>query len=247
MYLQLNKKWDCLQMEAEKLVNLNTTQEAHVQRSETQSVMTNATIETRFGPKKNFPNISRPKKSQHFLLHWMSVKLPDNFQMREHSWACRFHINNTFITHRFRVSVVSDVSERVRDFRITSALYVKKILSVLVCYTERVYKASNFCTHFMLLRACWRSHINWQLIIKRRGDPEVSYPLWYVRYHWNPEPVCNKSHFVSLFYLYWYFRYIGEIFFRAESSLIQSSCCSFIRVIIPCKISKVNMAMPVSY
>jgi hypothetical protein len=41
--------------------------------------------------------------------------------------------------------------------------------------------------------------------IKRKGDPEVSYPLSYVRYHWNPEPVCNKSHFVSLFYLYWYF------------------------------------------
>jgi hypothetical protein len=29
-----------------------------------------------------------------FLMHWMSVKLPDNFQMREHSWPCRFHINN---------------------------------------------------------------------------------------------------------------------------------------------------------
>ena len=43
------------------------------------------------------------------------------------------------------------------------------------------------------------------LNIKRKGDPEVSYPLSYVRYHWNPEPVCNKSHFVSLFYLYWYF------------------------------------------
>ena len=27
-------------------------------------------------------------------MHWMSVKLPDNFQMREHSWPCRFHINN---------------------------------------------------------------------------------------------------------------------------------------------------------
>jgi hypothetical protein len=38
------------------------------------------------------PNISRPKKSRHFLLHWMSVKLTDNFQMREHSWPCRFHI-----------------------------------------------------------------------------------------------------------------------------------------------------------
>ena len=22
-------------------------------------------------------------------MHWMSVKLPDNFQMREHSWPCR--------------------------------------------------------------------------------------------------------------------------------------------------------------
>jgi hypothetical protein len=33
----------------------------------------------------------------------------------------------TFITHGFRVSVVSDVRERVRDFRITFTLYVKKI------------------------------------------------------------------------------------------------------------------------
>jgi hypothetical protein len=24
----------------------------------------------------------------------MSVKLPDNCQIREHSWPCRFHINN---------------------------------------------------------------------------------------------------------------------------------------------------------
>ena len=42
--------------------------------------------------KKVVPNVSRPKKSRHFLMHWMSVKLPDNFQMREHSWPCRFHI-----------------------------------------------------------------------------------------------------------------------------------------------------------
>jgi hypothetical protein len=33
----------------------------------------------------------------------------------------------TFITHGFRVSVVSDVRERVLDFRITFALYVNKI------------------------------------------------------------------------------------------------------------------------
>ena len=35
-------------------------------------------------------------------------------------------------------------------------------------------------------------------------------------------------------------RYIGDDFFRAESSLIQSSCRSFIRVIVPYEISKDN-------
>jgi hypothetical protein len=33
---------------------------------------------------------------------------------------------------------------------------------------------------------------------------------------------------------------LGKTFFRAESSLIQSSCRSFIRVIVPYEISKVN-------
>jgi hypothetical protein len=50
-----------------------------------------------------------------------------------------------FIAHGFRVSVVSDERERIRDFRITFALYSKKIFiswSGLMCYTERVYKAS---------------------------------------------------------------------------------------------------------
>ena len=35
-------------------------------------------------------------------------------------------------------------------------------------------------------------------------------------------------------------RYIGDDFFRAESSLIQLSCRSFIGVIVPYEISKVN-------
>ena len=43
------------------------------------------------------------------------------------------------------------------------------------------------------------------LNIKRKGDPEVPYPLSYVRYHWNPEPVCNKSHlFFNSFNLFWH-------------------------------------------
>jgi hypothetical protein len=56
------------------------------------------------------------------------------------------------------------------------------------------------------------------LNIKRKGDPEVSYPLSYVRYHWNPEPVCNKSHFVSLFYLYWYFFNLLNLFWHADKN-----------------------------
>ena len=38
----------------------------------------------------------------------------------------------------------------------------------------------------------------------------------------------------------WVEIYWGRLFFRAESSLIQSSCRSFIRVIVPYEISKVN-------
>jgi hypothetical protein len=40
--------------------------------------------------------------------------------------------------------------------------------------------------------------------------------------------------------IFWAEIYWGRLFFRAESSLIQSSCRSFIRVIVPYQISKVN-------
>ena len=48
---------------------------------------------------------------------------------------------------------------------------------------------------------------------------------------------CSASKSVEIFWaeIYW-----GRLFFRAESSLIQSSCRSFIRVIVPYEISKVN-------
>jgi hypothetical protein len=32
-------------------------------------------------------------------MHWMSVKLPDNFQICEHSWPCLFHIKNSLYTN----------------------------------------------------------------------------------------------------------------------------------------------------
>ena len=40
--------------------------------------------------------------------------------------------------------------------------------------------------------------------------------------------------------IFWAEIYWGRLFLRAESSLIQSSCRSFIRVIVPYEISKVN-------
>jgi hypothetical protein len=40
--------------------------------------------------------------------------------------------------------------------------------------------------------------------------------------------------------IFWGEIYWGRIFFRAESNLIQSSCRSFIRVIVPYKIAKAN-------
>jgi hypothetical protein len=40
--------------------------------------------------------------------------------------------------------------------------------------------------------------------------------------------------------IFWAEIYWGRPFLRAESSLIQSSCRSFIRVIVPYEISKVN-------
>jgi hypothetical protein len=39
---------------------------------------------------------------------------------------------------------------------------------------------------------------------------------------------------------FWAEIYWGRLFLRAESSLIQSSCRSFIRVIVPYEISQVN-------
>jgi hypothetical protein len=50
------------------------------------------------------------------LMHWMSVKLPDNFQMREHSWPCRFHINLLILSSTFLRAEFSLIQSRCRSF-----------------------------------------------------------------------------------------------------------------------------------
>ena len=44
---------------------------------------------------KSSPIYLGPKNLALILMHWMSVKLADNFQIREHSWPCLFHNINS--------------------------------------------------------------------------------------------------------------------------------------------------------
>jgi hypothetical protein len=81
----------------------------------------------------------------------------------------------------------------------------------------RIKKNSTLCKH-VPCNTLTHSTNEDLLNIKRKGDPEVSYPLSYVQYHWNPEPVCNKSHCVSLFYLYWYFFNLLNLFWHTDKN-----------------------------
>ena len=77
---------------------------------------------------------------------------------------------------------------------------------------------STLCKHRFPCNTLTHSTNEDLLNIKRKCDPEVSYPLSYVRYHWNPEPVCNKSHFANLFYLYWYFFNLLNLFWHTDKN-----------------------------
>jgi len=45
--------------------------------------------------KKSSPIYLSPNNIAPILMHWMSVKLADKCQIREHSWPCLFHIINS--------------------------------------------------------------------------------------------------------------------------------------------------------
>ena len=65
--------------------------------------------------KKSSPIYLDPKNLD-TLIHWMSVKLPDNFQIREHSWPCLFritcikHINGGGYRYKLVVKVISHLN-----------------------------------------------------------------------------------------------------------------------------------------
>ena len=64
----------------------------------------------------------------------------------------------TFITHGFRVSVVSDVRERVRDFRIIRLRFMLRRSSLIECVSvlhgTGVYKASIFFYSSVYVQPC---------------------------------------------------------------------------------------------
>jgi hypothetical protein len=104
-------------------------------------------------------------------MHW-SVKLPDNFEMRKHSWPCRFHINNNI--GKYLLTRPKRKKERNCKFLVMGHYFKIGLIPKAISIQVTVFYADR------------------------------------------------KSKM------------------RVESSLIQSSCCSFFRVIVPYEISKVN-------
>jgi hypothetical protein len=114
-------------------------------------------------------------------------------------------------------------------------------------------KNSMFCKHRFPGNTLTHSTNEDLLNIKRKGDPEVSYPLSYVWYHWNSEPVCNKSHlFFNLFNLFWHtdknFCFYAEVNFwdfvrndnsnkgttaRLDELFLGPNLVSFNRAVVP--------------
>ena len=99
-------------------------------------------------------------------MHWMNVQLPDNFQIREHSWPACFIL-----------------CERQR------ALYGMKCVLRIFWQTwmHILTNKKNFdlCKH-VPCNTLTHSTNEDLLNIKCKGDPEALYPLLYVRYHRNP-------------------------------------------------------------
>ena len=117
--------------------------------------------------KKVVPDISRPKKSRHFLMHRMSLKLLDNFQICEHSWPCLFHIKLLLSE--------SDVSclLRVRSVPFTSRAkgcikFVLHSCLVSLSHTVGVFLEDAIC-YFIYAKfaVMLRLSINWKSIKKR--------------------------------------------------------------------------------
>jgi hypothetical protein len=64
---------------------------------------------TRFGPKtkkKSSPIYLGPKHVDTIFMQWMSVKLADNFQIREHSWPCLLQLSELILFKFFLLDFV---------------------------------------------------------------------------------------------------------------------------------------------
>jgi len=89
--------------------------------------------ETRFGPKKK----SSPIYLGTILMRWMSVKLADNFQIREHSWPCLFHIMTAVLYRllmfrfRFTYLLTEDIRLSTKVTLSVQTMATKTMLNIL--------------------------------------------------------------------------------------------------------------------
>jgi hypothetical protein len=97
---------------------------------------------------------------------------------------------------------------------------------VEIFWACRKKKNSTYCKHRFPGSTLTHSTNEDLLNIKRKGDPEVSYPTA-LNARASENYLAISSKIVEIFWaeIYW-----GRLFFRAESSLIQSSCRSYIRM-----------------
>jgi hypothetical protein len=144
--------------------------------------------ETRFGPKKKSSPIN------------LGPKNFDTFWCTGWAWNCQIIFRCASIHGRAGFILICEHERALYGIKCVLRIFLQTSFTWLNIVTNK--KKSTLCKHWFRVTHSTNEDL---LNIKRKGDPEVSYPLSYVRYHWNPEPVCNKSHFVSLFYLYWYF------------------------------------------
>jgi hypothetical protein len=93
------------------------------------------------------------------LMHWMSVTLPENFQMSEHSLRCRFHINNYYRSRNSRILYTHNWPTLRTSYHANS-VSSKAPPHYFVSFRFRWFRFVSFLFRFALYRCPFLKHDN---------------------------------------------------------------------------------------
>ena len=120
--------------------------------------------------KRSSPIYLGPKNLDTILMYWMSVKLADNFQIREHSWPCLFHIINVLVNLSIPVILMvifffsqseCKLVHKAQKFHFCHNLEFRRDFFLIV--DLRVLKLISSRLSFLLFY-CFVSSISWKLV-----------------------------------------------------------------------------------